>query len=208
MNQKGFSQIILIVVIVGALAAIGGGTWYYQQSAEQNKSAPEAQAIPESSPSEAPSVPTEKPKVTEKVVKPTKTPTPTPIPTPIQTPAPTPVPIQTPAPTIILINGKTLQERLAEAYDRLHTRGSAEHIRKNFPDIGLVYTDDAVGMPFPREIIPFRYYYSLEADTTFNICAIDFTVFICKGKLDKLIRQGDIDSGRCEMTPIYGDPRL
>lgn len=111
-------------------------------------------------------------------------------------------------PSPALINGKTVEERLAEAYERLHTRGSAEHIRKSFPDIELVYTDDAVGMPFPREIIPFRYYYSLEADTTFNICAIDFTVFICKGKLDKLIRQGDIDSGRCEMTPIYGDPRL
>src|SRR3989344_115742 len=107
-----------------------------------------------------------------------------------------------------LIDGKAVEERLAEAYERLHTRGSAEHIRKSFPDIELVYTDDAVGMPFPREIIPFRYYYSSEADTTFNICAVDFTVFICKGKLDKLIRKVDIDSGRCEMTPIYGDPRL
>ena len=116
-----------------------------------------------------------------------------------------PAPIKTPPQ---LINGKTVEERLAEAYERLHTRGSAEHIRKSFPDIELVYTDDAVGMPFPREIIPFRYYYSREADTTFNICAIDFTVFICKGKLDKLIRKGDIDSGRCKMTPIYGDPRL
>ena len=116
-----------------------------------------------------------------------------------------PAPIQTPPQ---LINGKTVEERLAEAYERLHTRGSAEHIRKSFPDIELVYTDDAVGMPFPREIIPFRYYYSSKADTTFNMCAIDFTVFICKGKLDKLIRKVDIDSGRCEMTPIYGDPRL
>lgn len=121
----------------------------------------------------------------------------------IPTPTATPLP---PAPT--LIDGKTLQERLTEAYERLHTRGSAEHIRKSFPDIELVYTDDAVGMPFPREIIPFRYYYSREADTTFNICAVELTVFICKGKLDKLIQKEDVDSGRCEMTPIYGDPRL
>jgi len=128
-------------------------------------------------------------------------------PTPIQTP-PSASPVAEPSPAPTLIGGKTSEERLAEAYERLHTRGSAEHIRKSFPDIELVYTDDAVGMPFPREIIPFRYYYSREADTTFNICAIDFTVFICKGKLDKLIRKGDIDSGRCKMTPIYGDPRL
>lgn len=120
-------------------------------------------------------------------------------------PAPTSTQLP-PAPT--LIDGKTLQARLAEAYDRLHTRGSGQHIRDSFPDIELVYTDDAVGMPFPREIIPFRYYYSREADTTFNICAIELTVFICKGKLDTLIRKGDVDSGRCEMTSIYGDPRL
>ena len=114
-----------------------------------------------------------------------------------------------PSPVPMLIDGKTLQERLAEAYERLHTRGSGEHIRKSFPDIELVYTDDAVGMPFPREIIPFRYYYSREADTTFSICEIELTTFICKGKLDKLIRRGDVDSGRCKLTLLYyGDPRL
>ncbi len=57
MNQKGFSRLIL-VIIVGAIVVIAGGIfWYFQQSAEQNKSAPEAQAIPESSSDEAASVP-------------------------------------------------------------------------------------------------------------------------------------------------------
>ena len=117
-------------------------------------------------------------------------------------------PVVQPSPARMLIDGKTLQERLAEAYERLHTRGSGQHIRDSFPDIKLVYTDKAEGMPFPPQILPFRYYYSREANTTFNICAIELTVFICNGKLDKLIRKGDVDSGRCEMTPIYGDPRL
>ncbi len=156
--------------------------------AEKEQSVPEMQVTPELSSDEASSAPVED---LEQQAPTISAPTATPLP---------------PAPT--LIDGKTLQGRLAEAYDRLHTRGSAEHIRKSFPDIELVYTDDAAGMPFPREIIPFRYYYSREADTTFNICAVDLTVFICKGKLDKLIRKGEVDSGRCEMTPIYGDPRL
>lgn len=132
------------------------------------------------------------------------------IPETVVTQPPQTIPPATPTivPTPTLINGKTLQERLAEAYERLHTRGSGQHIRDSFPDIKLVYTDKAEGMPFPTQILPFRYYYSREANTTFNICAIELTVFICKGKLDKLIRKGDVDSGRCEMTPIYGDPRL
>ena len=128
---------------------------------------------------------------------------------PVAPPPPLASPVPQPSPAPTLIDGKTWQERLAEAYDRLHTSGSGEHIRKSFPDIALVYTDDAVGTPFPSEIIPFRYYYSSEADTTFNICAVERTVFICKRKLDHLIRQEDVDSGRCELTPIYSlDPRL
>lgn len=184
-------KIYLIVLLVGVILITSCASKIQPAgeipTAEKEQSAPETQAAPESS-DEASSAPVEDLEQ--------QAPT---IPTPTATPLP-------PAPT--LIDGKTLQERLAEAYERLHTRGSAEHIRKSFPDIELVYTDDAVGISFPREIIPFRYYYSREADTTFNICAVELTVFICKGKLDHLIRGGDVDSGRCEMTPIYGDPRL
>src|SRR3989344_2604787 len=38
-----------------------------------------------------------------------------------------------------LINGKTVKQRLEEAYDSLHTPGSAENIRRYFPDIKLTY---------------------------------------------------------------------
>lgn len=151
----------------------------------------------------------------EKSQEPTTLPAPPPAP---QGTAPSPpassgiseiAPVAQPSPAPVLIDGKTLQERLTEAYDRLHTRGSGQHIRDSFPDIELVYTDDAAGMPFPREITPFRYYYSREADTTFSICAIELTTFICKGKLDKLIQRENVDSGQCNMTFLYsGDPRL
>lgn len=101
-----------------------------------------------------------------------------------------------------LINGKTVEERIQEAYDTIHTPGSAQYIRKNFPDIELIYTD--LGEPYyPPEILPFRYYYSREADKTFNICNVELTVFICDGKLDRLVTEEDINSNRCIVTPIY-----
>lgn len=102
-----------------------------------------------------------------------------------------------------------MDDRLEEAYDRLHTYGSGPQIREDFPDIEKVYTDHAEETSFPPDILPFQYYYSAEADRTFNICNIDFTVFICEGKLDHLITKEDIESGRCEATLIYKtDPRL
>ena len=103
-----------------------------------------------------------------------------------------------------LVNGKTLEERLEEAYSDLHNPHSAQRIRDNFPDIELVYVDNPIDDPFiPKEILPFQYYYSKEANTTFNLCAVDRSVFICKGKLGRLITEDDMNSGRCIITPIY-----
>ncbi len=102
-----------------------------------------------------------------------------------------------------IINGKTLEQRVQEAYDRLHTIGAGRQIRTDFPDIKLVYTDFAAGKRFPREILPFEYYYSKEADKTFNICAVDFTVFICNGKMDKAIYPGDPEAHRCKFVGLY-----
>lgn len=113
------------------------------------------------------------------------------------------VSLPTPPPQPLLVNGKTVEERLQEAYDRLHTAGSGEHIRASFPDIEKVYVDNPQGGGFPPQILPFVYYYSKETDRTFNICNIDLTVFICKGKLDRVISKGDIDSNQCTVTPIY-----
>ena len=64
-GRQGFSQLILVIVF-GAVLVIGGGSfWYYQQSAKLNlniESAPETQAIPESSSIKPSSVPAEQPK--------------------------------------------------------------------------------------------------------------------------------------------------
>lgn len=103
-----------------------------------------------------------------------------------------------------LVNGKTVDVRIKEAYDMLHAVGSAQHIRDNFPDIEVVFTDTGDSNSYP-EIYPFRYQYSEEADITFNLCNIERTVFICKGKLDRLISNEDLDSGKCIITPIYQD---
>ncbi len=158
---------------------------------------PSATPTPASIPSESPA--------TQTAPEPAPSPVPQPQPDPQPIPVPAPQPIAKPQPK--LINGKTLDERLQEASDRLHTQGSGQHARDDFPDLQLVYTDPAQGTGFPEMILPFRYYYSKEADKTFNICNIDFTVFICKGKLDKLITKNDVDSGRCEVAPVYQDPR-
>lgn len=101
-----------------------------------------------------------------------------------------------------IINGKTTAQRLEEAIAKLHQPGSGEHIRQNFPDIKLVYTDPG-DSSLPQEILPFEYYYSKEASVTFNICAPDLTIFVCDGKLDRKITEQDINSGHCTVTPIY-----
>jgi hypothetical protein len=109
----------------------------------------------------------------------------------------------------VLVNGKTVQERVDEAYANLHNPGSATKIVENFPDLELVYVDEGPGSFFPLNILPFQYFYSVEGNITFNICSIDRTVFICEGKQDFLISQEDIDSGKCILTPEYlEDPRL
>lgn len=117
-----------------------------------------------------------------------------------------PVSIQTSEPA--LINGKTLDQRLQEASDNLHTEGSGAKIVDDFPDVELVYIDNAESTFFPSNILPFKYYYSQEANKTFSICNINYTVFVCDGKLSSLITEEDITSKRCEITPVYlNDPR-
>ena len=97
-----------------------------------------------------------------------------------------------------------LEERLGESYSRLHEPDSANLVRDNFPDLELVYTDNPTDSEFfPSQILPFRYYYSKEADKTFSLCATNRSVFICNGKLDRLIAKEDLDSGRCIVTQIY-----
>ncbi len=109
----------------------------------------------------------------------------------------------------LTINGKTLEQRLDDAYDNLHESGSSKKIEKDFPDVELVYTDNGENTPFPSEILPFHYYYSEEADKTFNLCGVGRSVFICDGKLERVLSREDIDSGRCEVTEEYDmDPRL
>lgn len=105
-------------------------------------------------------------------------------------------------PLPLLVQGKTAEERLQEAIDDLHTVNSALRVKANFPDLELVFTDYG-DSTMPPEILPFSYYYSKEVDRTFNLCAVDLSVFICEGKLDRLIGPDDLNSGRCIITPIY-----
>ncbi len=103
----------------------------------------------------------------------------------------------------LLVGDKTVEQRLVAVFNKLHTPGSGDLIQSDFPDTKLVYTDTGDGTRFPLNILPFKYYYSEEADRTFNICKIGYSVFVCRGKLDRLITKEDIDSGRCFSNPIY-----
>jgi len=117
--------------------------------------------------------------------------------------------IEKPTPPKI-INGRTLEQRIQAAYDNLHDAGSSGLILDDFPDVELVFEDDGNSSTFfPAEILPFHYYYSVEADKTFNLCGVGRSVFICDGKLERTITKEDIDSGMCTVTPIYmEDPRV
>ncbi len=215
-GRQGFSPPFLLMAI-GLALVIGGagcpapGTQVAPESlSDEVSSAPTEQPEPQVKEQKQPqtpeeSKPTDKPviqKETPKAVaeQPPQTPlTSTPIPTPTPTPAPAPEP-----PPPKLVNGKTVEERVQEASDRLHTVGSGQQIRDDFPDVQLVYTDPGDNKNYPPMILPFRYYYSQEADRTFNICNIDLTVFICTGKLDRVMTGEDASSGRCVVTPVYG----
>jgi hypothetical protein len=60
------------------------------------------------------------------------------------------------------------------------------------------------GKWYPSEILPFEYFYSKEADLTFNLCAIERTVFICKGKLEREISDEEMnDVEKCAETAEY-----
>ncbi|MBI4399812.1 hypothetical protein HY570_03605 [Candidatus Micrarchaeota archaeon] len=205
--MKNSSYLLATLLLIGVLFVAGCTQQQVQTNIPiQKNTTPSSQPTPPSLPEPAPELQTQPQNDTNDTITPQKNTTDVevnatasaPIQTPVET---TPPPPEPPEPK--LINGKTVEERLQEASDRLHTSGSGPHIRNNFPDIELVYTDDARGKGFPQMILPFRYYYSEEANTTFNICNIELTVFICKGKLDNLITNEDLYSSRCEVTPVY-----
>ena len=101
------------------------------------------------------------------------------------------------------------KEKLEKARDLLHEEGSADRVREDFQDLELVYTDYGDGSNMGTQIFPFEYQFSEEANVTFALCAVHRSVFICEGKLDRFITKEDIDSGKCQVTPIYmSDPRL
>ncbi len=102
-----------------------------------------------------------------------------------------------------LVEGKTLAERIEILEANLHTAGSGNEAKKYFPDFEEVYVDrEHAG--FPSEILPFTYYYSKEADITVNICNIGLTVFICPGKIDKLLPESDYS--KCQVAEEYLHP--
>lgn len=98
--------------------------------------------------------------------------------------------------------GEDLEQRLKTLKDNLHNENSGTEAKQLFPDLTPVYTDDGYDNPqFPKEILPFIYYYSQEADITVSICNINQTVFICPGKLERLITPADYKN--CQVTAEY-----
>ena len=102
-----------------------------------------------------------------------------------------------------IIEGKTLSERLSLLKSNLHGQGSGEEAKKYFPDFLEVYVEEENPV-FPQQFLPFRYYYSEEADVTVNICDVDFTLFVCEGKLDRKLKEADHDN--CKIVDQYLNP--
>jgi len=102
-----------------------------------------------------------------------------------------------------MIEGKTLSERLSLLKSNLHEQGSGKEAKEFFPDLLEVYTEEN-NPDFPQQFLPFRYYYSEEADVTVNICDVDFTLFVCEGKLDRKLEESDY--GNCEIVEQYKNP--
>lgn len=102
-----------------------------------------------------------------------------------------------------LINGKNLEQRLEILRDNLHKEGSGDQAKEFFPDFEVVYIDQGDPL-FPDEILPFVYHYSKEADITVSICNVDYTVFVCNGRLDRLIQESDYEN--CLITKEYLHP--
>jgi hypothetical protein len=101
-----------------------------------------------------------------------------------------------------LVEGMTLYQRMTIIKKTLHDPGSGTIVKKLLPDLEEVFIDEtAKERGFPERILPFRYYYSPEANITVNICEVDRSVFICPGRL---IHQVEIDKDRnCLVTDIY-----
>jgi len=97
---------------------------------------------------------------------------------------------------------QSVEERLKVLKNHLHNENSGREAKELFPDLTPVYSDDGHGdRYFPAQILPFTYYYSVEADITVSICNINKTVFICPGKLERLIKKEDFPN--CQVTELY-----
>lgn len=109
-----------------------------------------------------------------------------------------------PEKTETLVDGKTLSERLSILNTNLHTPGSGAEAKKMFPDFTKTYTDDAKWNPYFSNVAPFIYYYSPEAGITLSICNIGYTVFICNGKIESMLKEADY--ANCNITDAYFHP--
>jgi hypothetical protein len=93
-------------------------------------------------------------------------------------------------------------ERIDIVRQQLHAAGSGAQARALFPDLKLTYVDDGRGKPYPKQILPFRYYWSPSGRVTITICSVDRTVFICPYYLENV--PGDLHS--CDVAEIYTEP--
>ena len=106
-----------------------------------------------------------------------------------------------------LVTGATqadtaVQANLAILYAHLHDLHSGTEAHSLLPDLTLVYTDNGHGNSrIPGKILPFRYWYSAAGDVTVSICAQDYTVFICPGRVTTLIDSTDWNA--CTVSESY-----
>ena len=94
------------------------------------------------------------------------------------------------------VGGDDVDKRLTAVFDKLHSGGSGDFLRASFPDLQYLLKWTPIGVT--KQIFPFFYYYSPEADTTFVVCNIDKTVAICDGLQNSAISEGDL--GKCTLA--------
>ena len=101
------------------------------------------------------------------------------------------------------IDSKTIKEKVEILKENLYTEGSGNEAKKYFPDLVRVFLNQN-NPKYSAKVLPFIYYYSKEADITISISNLDFTVFICPGRLDNLLPESKYN--QCDIADEYLHP--
>lgn len=83
----------------------------------------------------------------------------------------------------------------------LHADKSGVEARELFPDMMVVFVDEAQGKKHPVGVLPFKYYWSPSGRFTAAICNVGKTVFVCPYYVSS--RLTPVDFGRCDVEPVW-----